>query len=77
MNKMKKLIPYETIQEAVNGNPFSINQVLRHYDGYINFLCRRKTVMECGKEKYQLDEMMKVQLQTYLIESILRFKIVL
>lgn len=77
MNKIKKVLPYETIQEAIKGNPFSIDQVLQYYDNYINYLCRRKIVLDYGKEKYQLDEIMKLQLQTYLIEKILRFEIVL
>ena len=76
MSKKEKMLPYETIQEAVNGNTFSINLVLRYYDGYINHLCKRKIITEQGSEKYQIDEMMKLQLQTYLIERILQFRIV-
>ena len=34
----KKLIPFETIEKAVAGEPEAIDAVLRHYTGYIKYL---------------------------------------
>ena len=36
--KNKKLIPFETIEKAVAGEPEAINTVLWHYRGYIKHL---------------------------------------
>ncbi len=37
-NRKYKLLPYEVIEKAVAGEPEAIEQVLRHYTGYIKYL---------------------------------------
>ncbi len=37
----KKLIPFEVIEKAVAREPEAIDAVLRHYTGYIKYLCIR------------------------------------
>ena len=36
------LLPFETIKEATQGDVDAVEEVLKHYDGYINNLSRRK-----------------------------------
>ena len=42
----KKLIPFETIEKAVAGEPEAIDAVLRHYTARIDRL-RSQSSMEC------------------------------
>ena len=35
------LLPFETIKEATQGDVDAVEEVLKHYDGYINNLSRR------------------------------------
>ena len=44
--------------------------ILRHYDGYINKLCVRKYIDGSGNVHYDVDEYMKRRLQIELIHSI-------
>lgn len=37
-NKKYALLPYETIEKAVAGEPEAVNAVLQHYTGYIKYL---------------------------------------
>ena len=39
-NAMSKLLPYETIVKAHEGDPDAIDTVLSHYAGYIRYCCR-------------------------------------
>lgn len=34
---MSRLLPYETIIQATNGEPEAVNAVLAHYAGYIRY----------------------------------------
>ena len=36
------LLPFETIKEATKGDVDAVEEVLKHYDGYIDNLSRRK-----------------------------------
>ena len=36
--KKKKMIPFEVIEKAVEGEPEAIQTVLQHYNGYIKYL---------------------------------------
>ena len=40
-NTRSALIPYPVIAAAVNGDPDAVNQVVRHYSGYIATLSTR------------------------------------
>lgn len=37
---MSRLLPYETIVQATNGEPEAVNAVLSHYAGYIRYYSR-------------------------------------
>lgn len=37
---MSKLLPYETIVQATDGEPEAVNAVLSHYAGYIRYYSR-------------------------------------
>ena len=37
---MSKLLPYETIVKAHEGDPEAVNAVLRHYAGYIRYFSK-------------------------------------
>ena len=39
---MSKLLPYETIVKAHEGDPEAVNAVLRHYAGYIRYICYQR-----------------------------------
>ena len=50
---MSKLLPYETIVKAHEGDPEAVNAVLRHYAGYIRYFSKvngqvNAEVEECG-----------------------------
>lgn len=40
-NGQARLIPYPVIEAAVSGDADAVNQVIRHYSGYIATLCKR------------------------------------
>ena len=46
------LLPFETIKEATKGDVDAVEKVLKHYDGYINNLSRRKMYDEYGQIHY-------------------------
>ena len=49
MSKRKnKLVPFETIVLATQGDPQALEQVIRHYRPYILSLCRREYIAENG-----------------------------
>ena len=61
------LLPFETIKEATQGDVDAVEEVLKHYDGYINNLSRRKMYDEYGQIHYCVDETLKRRLQTKLL----------
>lgn len=38
-----RMIPYPVIEAAVCGDTDAVNEVIRHYSGYIAALCKRTT----------------------------------
>jgi len=73
--KKENLLPYHTIKAASNGNVEAINEVLRHYEGYIVSLSTRRFFDESGNLHYCVDETLRRRLETKLITKILDFKI--
>ena len=69
------LLPFETIKEATKGDVDAVEEVLKHYDGYIDNLSRRKMYDEYGQIHYCVDETLKRRLQTKLLITTLNFKI--
>lgn len=72
----KKLIPFLTIKRASEGDIQAVNEVLRHYEGYIANLSVRKMYDEYGNVHYCVDETLRRRLETKLIKTVLGFKIV-
>lgn len=57
------------------GDVDAVEEVLKHYDGYIDNLSRRKMYDEYGQIHYCVDETLKRRLQTKLLIKTLNFKI--
>ena len=73
--RYREPIEFEVIQEAIQGDADSINQIIANFQPYINARCRRKFKDEFGHEQYVTDEYMKRRLETKLITKIMDFKI--
>lgn len=54
---MSRLLPYETIVRAANGEPEAVNAVLSHYAGYIRYCSKVH-----GKVNAEVEEHIKQQL---------------
>ena len=68
-----KLLPYETIYDAVNGDSEATLCVLKHFEAYINTLSRRKRVTQNGIPYWEPDEDIKRELEIELITKRSRF----
>ena len=71
----QKLVPFDVIKKASEGDILSINHTLKHYEGYIARLSVRKMYDEYGGIHYCVDETLRRRLETKLIKTILGFKI--
>ena len=72
-NMRTALLPYPVIAAAVGGDPDAVNQVIRHYSGYIAALSMRTSYGPDGVPRTQVDEDLRRRLETKLIISILNF----
>lgn len=75
MKKTKKLIPFDTIKAANEGDAVAIQYILKHYEGYIAKLSTKVLTDECGNGYYFVDKSVQEQLTTALLQMILNFKI--
>ena len=76
MSKRKnKLVPFETIVLATQGDPQALEQVIRHYRPYILSLCRREYIAENGNVSIVCDNELKLRLEAKLMAKILLFDI--
>ena len=62
----KKLLPYETIGKAKQGEPEAVNAVLSHYAGYIRYYSHIYGHYSVDMEDY---------IKTKLIESLFKFRL--
>lgn len=69
-----RLLPYDTIRAASEGDPDAVNAVLRHYEGYIARLSTRRLFDENGNTYLFVDETMRRRLEIKLIAGILAFR---
>ena len=74
-NQREKLLPFLVIEAASNGDADAINQVLKHYEGYITTLSTRTLYDEYGNPHICVDEGIRRRLQTKLITAIINFQI--
>ena len=63
---MSKLLPYETIVKAHEGDPDAIDTVLSHYAGYIRYFSKMNGYYNSDMENY---------IRTKLIESLFKFRL--
>ena len=63
---MNKLLPYETILKAREGDPEAENAVLLHYAGYIRYFSKMNGYYNSDMEDY---------IKTKLIESLFKFRL--
>ena len=69
--KGRELLPLTVSNATRAGDTDAVEQVLRHYEGYINKLCTRTVCNESGCPHAHLDECMKSRLENKLIRAIL------
>ncbi len=72
-NNRQGLIPYLVIAAAVRGDPDAVNQVIRHYSGYIAALATRTSYDKNGNPHTDIDEDLRRRMETKLIIAILDF----
>ena len=70
------LLTFQTIQAASSGDIEAINDVLKHYEGYIIKLSTRRVYDESGNVFYCVDETLKRRLEIKLITKVLDFKLI-
>ena len=73
--QQRRLLPIEVIRSASSGDVEAIQEVLKHYEGYIAKLATRKVYDEYGNAYYCVDEALRRRLETKLITKVLDFKI--
>ena len=69
-HKGRELLPLPVIHAARAGDAEAMEQILRHYEGYINKLCTRKLYDREGFPHQCLDEYMKRRLEIKLIQAL-------
>ncbi|URZ16642.1 helix-turn-helix domain-containing protein [Clostridium felsineum] len=75
MKRAKKLIPFQIIKAAREGDDVAIQYILKHYEGYIAKLSTKVLADECGNGYYFVDKSIQEQLTTALLQMTLNFKI--
>lgn len=66
---------YELMIAAIDGDPVAAKEVLAYFESYINRLCIRPLILDCGKMDYGVDPHMKAQLKGKLLRAMLQFTI--
>lgn len=63
-------LTYALIQRAVHGDKDALEMILRHFDAYINAVSTVKKALPSGEIIEEVDEDIKIQIQTHLVEVI-------
>lgn len=63
-------LTYPLIQKAVHGDEAALEDVLRHFDAYINAVATVEKALPSGELIEEVDEDIKIQIQTHLVEVI-------
>lgn len=69
------MIPFSDIVEATDGDIETINQIVKHYSGYIAKRSLRPMKDEYGNQHMVVDENLRHRIETRLITKILSFEI--
>lgn len=75
MKKNYSLVPFPLIVKATDGNAQAINQIIRHYRGYMAKRSLRLMKDEYGNQSMVVDEVLRGRMETRLITKILSFEI--
>ena len=75
MKKNYPLVPFPLIVKAADGNSEAINQIIRHYRGYMTKRSLRLMKDEYGNQSMGVDEVLRGRMETRLITKILSFEI--
>jgi hypothetical protein len=67
------LLPYETIEAAVDGDAAAINEIVRHFGGYILRLAGTESYTSDGKNYLIVDRTKADIMKIELIEEISKF----
>lgn len=70
-----KVIPYEIISKAANGEAEALKTVLGHYSSYINKLSQRPFYDTYGNAALVIDRQLKQRIENSLINAILKFRL--
>ncbi len=63
-------LTYALIQGAICGDEAALEMILRHFDAYINAVSTVEKALPSGEIIEEVDEDIKIQIQTHLIEVI-------
>jgi hypothetical protein len=74
-NSHIKPLDIVTVLKAVGGNDDCIKKIVEHYKPYIKELATTSIVDKYGNTFHYVDEMIRIEIENKLIESVLRFKI--
>lgn len=69
----KSLLPYAVIVRAVQGDSDALGQVLLHFKPYISAISMREYTDAFGVKHSYVDEFVRSDLQTFLLEKVLAF----
>ena len=75
MKKNYPLVPFPLIVKAADGNSEAINQIIRHYRGYMTKRYLRVMKDEYGNQSMVVDVVLRGRMETRLITKILSFEI--
>ena len=66
MKKNYPLVPFPLIVKAADGNSEAINQIIRHYRGYMTKRSLRLMKDEYGNQSMVVDEVLRGRMETRL-----------
>lgn len=69
------VVPFSLIVKATDGDTESINQIVKHYRGYLTKRSLRRMTDEFGNSHMIVDETLRGRMETKLITKILAFEI--
>ena len=69
------MIPFSVIVAATDGDTEAINQIVKHYSGFIAKRSLRPMKDEYGNQHIVVDETLRRRMETRLITKILSFEI--
>ena len=75
MKKEYPRVPFPLIVKACDGDTEAINQILKHYRGFIIKRSLRLMKDEFGHQSMVVDEVLRGRMETSLITKILSFEI--